>query len=592
MTALWWFDPDNIRTQELGDAENSGVRASLRFVPNDAVTIDFAFAHMRDEGNGPALKVTNWNLNARRGEGEPCQILANAVSARAARRPRGGVCTIERARDSALNGVAGSNPALAEVINQLYTVRSGDNTAGGVANSEEIKTDIASLEIAWDISDRLTLESRTAMLSIEHVFENDNDYTPVIWRERVRSAENDSISQELLLRGEFDRFHWTGGIYYFEESPEEHTTGSDSGTPNVFIRRETLDAESFAVFFEGSLDVTERLGLTLGVRHTEDEKSLTAFGDEAIRSRDRNFDPMSDPDIVALIDGSGIPSSATGDGEWSETTWRASVQYHWTDQVMTYFTASSGFTSGGFNNELELKFGPSENFGVLPFDAEVVDLVEIGLRSRFLDDRLTLNATYFEQEWTDRQLRKIQPDGTRFVTNAGDAETSGAEIEIVFRATDSLSISGAYGLLDGEWTSIDPAAAADVLIDSVLARQPDSNWSLEVDHVAEIWNGTLNTTLAYGWRDEQYSGDTEVRKLILDSYGLLNARVQYVNADDTWSVSLGCRNCADESYSRSGVDFTGLTENQARVRDFGREGYRVEELGRPSEWFVEVTRRF
>ena len=92
---------------------------------------------------------------------------------------------------------------------------------------------------------------------------------------------------------------------------------------------------------------------------------------------------------------------------------------------MTYIAASSGFTSGGFNNELELKFGPSGNFGILPFDSETVDLYEIGLRSTLLGGRLRFNATYFQQEWEDRQLRKIQPDGTRFTTNAGNAETWG-----------------------------------------------------------------------------------------------------------------------------------------------------------------------
>ncbi len=577
--------------QDLGNDKNAGMRVGLHFEPTETVTIDLTGVYIKDEGNGPPIKVTDWNVDARRGEGEPCRAVARGLLG--GRETRGaGVCTVSRASDPAFDGIAQSNPTLAPIFDNAFTVLSGNNTVGGEANSEDIMTELFTLQIGWDINDSLSLSSRTAYLNIDATLVNDNDFTPIIWRERMRDQKNDSFSQEFLLNGVSDRFNWTAGVYYFDETPEELTTGSDSGTPNVFIREEHLDAQSRAIFGEGTYSVTDALNLTLGYRWTKDEKELTAFGDGEIRSRDRDFDCSMDPECAALLAGDGIPSSAAGESSFVESTWRASLQYNWTDDIMTYISASSGFTSGGFNNELELKFGPSGNFGILPFDSETVDLYEIGLRSTLLDGRLRFNATYFQQEWEDRQLRKIQPDGTRFTTNAGNAETWGSEIDIAFMATDSLTLTATAGILDGEWTEVDPGVSGDILIDSELKRTPDLSYSLTLNHSTELWDGMLNTSFSYGWRDDQQSSDIETRTITIDSYGLLTGRIQYTTVDEKWAFSLLCKNCLDEDYINTGVDFTGTTANQARVGDRGREGYRAEQIGRPQEFVLEIKRNF
>ena len=90
----------------------------------------------------------------------------------------------------------------------------------------------------------------------------------------MRDQKNDSFSQEFLLNGVSDRFNWTAGVYYFDETPEELTTGSDSGTPNVFIREEHLDAQSRAIFGEGTYSVTDALNLTLAIAGLRMKRNL------------------------------------------------------------------------------------------------------------------------------------------------------------------------------------------------------------------------------------------------------------------------------------------------------------------------------
>ena len=469
-------------TQDLGNNENWGVRVGFRFQPADSLTVDLTGAYIEDKGHGPPIKVTSWNFDARRGEGEPCLILARGIlGARETRRPPGSTCTISRASDRAFDGVAATNPALTQVLGDTFAVFAGNETRGGLPNLEDFTTRFLSAVISWQISESLSLTSRTASLVIDQLIMNDNDYTPIIWRERVRVGVSDSISQELLLNGESGNINWTAGLYYFSEEPEELTRGSDTGTPDVFIRNETLEADALALFGEATLQVNDALDITAGYRWTQDDKTLTAIADGPIRSRDRNFRPAPDDPPA--------PTDAAGSSDWTSNTWRVSVQYDWSDNVMTYISASTGFRSGGFNNEMDLKHGPQANYGILPFDPEEIDAYELGLRSDLAGGLMRLNVTAYWQEWTNRQLRTVRPDGLRFVANAGDAETQGVEVDLSWQASDDLLLSASVGTIDGEWTAIDPLMAGNILIDSEPHRMPDLSYALGVLHTYELTNG-------------------------------------------------------------------------------------------------------
>ena len=568
-------------TQDLGNNENWGARIGFRFQPTDGLTVDLTGAYTEDKGHGPPIKVTSWNFDAARGEGEPCRILARGIAGgRETRGPRGGTCTISRASDRAFDGVAATNPALTQVVGDTFAVFPGNETRGGVPNLEDFTTKFLSAVISWQIGESLSLTSRTASLVIDQLIMNDNDYTPIIWRERVRMGTSDSFSQELLLNGESGNVDWTAGLYYFSEEPEEITRGSDNGTPDVFIRHEILEADALALFGEATLQVNDALDITAGYRWTQDDKMLTAIADGPIRSRDRNFRPgPNDPPP---------PTEASGSSDWTSSTWRASLQYDWSDNVMTYLSASTGFRSGGFNNEMDLKHGPQANYGILPFDPEEIDAYELGLRSDLAGGLVRWNVTAYWQEWTNRQLRTVRPDGLRFVANAGDAETQGIEVDLSWQANNDLLLSASIGTIDGKWTAIDPLMSGNILIDSEPHRMPDLSYALGALHTYDLTGGFgLTTSVNYGWTDDQYSSSLETRTVPIEAHGLMNARVKLTSAQSTWWIALFCTNCLDEEYIVTGGDFTGLTPNQARVGDRGREGYRWEEIGRPEEWGLE-----
>ena len=93
-------------------------------------------------------------------------------------------------------------------------------------------------------------------------------------------GQQEQISQELQINGRAweDRFNFVAGAFGFWENGRDGTTLTV--VPEVlnlvsFNLRE-IDNWSWALYTQGTVDVTEWLSLTAGVRYTQDKKGLVA----------------------------------------------------------------------------------------------------------------------------------------------------------------------------------------------------------------------------------------------------------------------------------------------------------------------------
>ncbi|MEM6942709.1 MAG: TonB-dependent receptor, partial [Pseudomonadota bacterium] len=87
--------------------------------------------------------------------------------------------------------------------------------------------------------------------------------------------------------------------------------------------------------------------------------------------------------------------SETGDASFHSLSPRAAVSYDWSDDLTTFFSFATGFRPGGISE--------TEFSGVFEFDEEVTRTFEVGVRSRFLVNRLAINASAFFTKINDFQ---------------------------------------------------------------------------------------------------------------------------------------------------------------------------------------------
>ncbi|MEE4289581.1 MAG: TonB-dependent receptor, partial [Erythrobacter sp.] len=101
-----------------------------------------------------------------------------------------------------------------------------------------------------------------------------------------------------------------------------------------------------------------------------------------------------------------------------------------------YASFTHGYKAGGINLDTTAAVGGADP----TFLSEEVDAYEIGIKSRLLDDAVTLNIAAFYEEFTNFQV--LEFTGTAFETfNVPIAESRGVEVEGLIRPSDELSFN-------------------------------------------------------------------------------------------------------------------------------------------------------
>ncbi|MBK8977239.1 MAG: TonB-dependent receptor [Planctomycetes bacterium] len=147
-------------------------------------------------------------------------------------------------------------------------------------------------------------------------------------------------------------------------------------------------------------------------------------------------------DIDRVFDSNGlvVPVSSTRDDEtFDEVLPRGSVAYRFSENVKGYVLAARGFKAGGFN--LSAPAG-SEAFG-----PETSWTYEAGVKTEWLDERVTANLAVFHVDWDDMQLSQFDANAGGYVTNAGRSTSEGIELEVGAEPLDEFAVSAALGLL-------------------------------------------------------------------------------------------------------------------------------------------------
>ena len=161
---------------------------------------------------------------------------------------------------------------------------------------------------------------------------------------------------------------------------------------------------------------------------------------------------------AALVSGlNGYTGSYTG----SKTDYRADIDYHWTDEVMTYAQVSTGFKGGGVNPR------PFFTFQAIGFNPETVTNYEGGIKSSWFGNTLRANVDGYFADYKNIQLALLNcdflnppgfPPGLPCALpfNAGNAHIKGAEIELEEHPFAGLELDASGSYLNFDYTSFGP----------------------------------------------------------------------------------------------------------------------------------------
>lgn len=377
----------------------------------------------------------------------------------------------------------------------------------------------------------------------------DIDGSPLNLFTSARFIDYDQTSHELQMIGSTDRTNYVLGLYYFEEesdvfNPISFFGGFGAPTNN---NRYGFDNDSIAVF--GQVDwrpaaavFQDRLTLTLGVRWTEETK-------------DTYIDHPNDVDAL----GNPAPFSGQAEDTFDDVSPTFIAAWDASDNVNLYGKVAKGWKAGGFNGE-----APFEAAFTTPYDAEEILSYELGIKSRWLDNRLQVNGAWFYNDSTDMQMSIFVAGSSAasIVQNAGEATIKGFEVELVALPMPNLELSASYGYLDTSYGEfIDNGVDVKDQKDFPYAPQNSAAFSAEYGVTAGSW-GDLTARLDYEFVDRHvpYIEPSQNATSIIKPYGLLNGRVTLANVpvgNDGQSLKFAFwgKNLLDKEYRINTIPF-------------------------------------
>lgn len=548
------LNPANGAGARTGQAENFGIRGKIRWEPTDNFYAVLAADYVEGKESGP------FAIQAIKGEG---LVTAEATA-------------------------IATGVAIPDIRNQRLVY------AGEIDPFINAKGIGQSLTLNWSF-DAFDVKSITAHRTDHNFTALDLDASPLPLTFLDTESKSNVWQQEINISSQKkSSLSWLLGAYYLHYKDGWERISTVSGVPYPFSleklatrpttassndQRANVTTRSIGLFGEARYEFTPSTGITLGLRYTDEKLTLgqdsvsvttvpNGTGGVTVRP------PVTFQGLCAVTVGcTGLTSS------FSELTYRAVATHKFGEDSMVYGSYNRGFKSGIYN----LSRVAADNLAATK--PETVDAFELGLKSSFLDRRLTLNAAVYLNNYKNMQVSTTAPGSVlQRSQNAAKARTSGIEIETRFRASDRLTLQAAFAhFFEAEYVSFPscsvytprvPPAGGNVVTSADCSGKrlpftPPTTVNFSFDYEIPLSSGsiTLNGLYSYQGRHDTGTFSSEVTRVPRqDPINTVNLSATWSSQNDNLFVKIWGRDMINEKDIFRGVYQTGFGFNTAYTR--------------------------
>ena len=312
----------------------------------------------------------------------------------------------------------------------------------------------------------------------------DFDATQIDWDPTYRGEETSrQVSQEFqVLNASPQRLEWLVGANFNHESLEQNYLLSTApGNPKPLAVPANATDKSAGLFGEAKFALLPDLKVIVGGRYSYEKKTLFY--------------------------------TKENEQSWNKFTPKFGLEYTPESALMLYATAASGFKSGGF----------ASNVIQPPFNPETLWDYELGMKSSWLDHRLTANFAAFYYDYKNLQVTQIDPTLARpVIVNAGSAKPFGLDGDLTAQVTSQFRASLDFELLHSRYGNL-------ALVNSTVVGSPTT--SVTGHPLSRAPDESITASAEYTWS----LGSSELR---LYGQGKYTSR-EYFNAFESQATSQG-----------------------------------------------------
>lgn len=464
----------------------------------------------------------------------------------------------------------------APILDDVFDTRAGLNVP-----DQDVEAKGGALVVEWTLNDNFTLKNIIAYREDATQSPIDFDSLPVADLDVPVIYENDQFSEELQLLYSSEKLNGIFGFYLLDANAFNEfdvilgQLGTAIGLPG--LNANTLgdvDTDTWSLFADVTYDLTDAVSLSLGGRYTSDERSSRVLR----RTFIGGLSPVFGGSAVVIA----TTSDFNGKKKFTEFSPRASISWQPNNEQHLYLSYSEGFKGGSFDPRALTTEAPDINgdgnvsaeevFEFMQFDPESVESIELGLKSSWLDGRVTTSLALFIADYTDVQIPGsigLDTDGDGInetfagvTTNAGKADMIGFEFEGLARADDYWSFGWAIGYLDAEFDEFIDANGVNVADQAQFQNTPEwtasGTLTFETPLQAFGKSGSFAVITSLSYRDDASQFEFPVPLLDQESFTLWDLSLVWEDDDGHWRAGLHGRNLADKEYKVAGYNFPAL----------------------------------
>ena len=408
---------------------------------------------------------------------------------------------------------------------------------------------------------------------------------------------------------------WLLGGYYFNEAIDALDTYSQYFVQSY--QNFGTGTKSAAAFGRLTVHATDKLRFIGGLRYTHDAKYFNGGSDTLLEFCGPVFGGPgpcqggpSVPVTASLAATSaqlgfpiipGVPVSygtkgntlidlpytqnATQDS--SKATFRLAGEYDIAPRVLAYASYETGYRSGGFS------LAP----GYETYLPETLDAATLGIKSRFLANRVQLNLELFHWKYHNQQVAHFGVDATgatnNFTQNIGQATIQGFDFDGRFLLTPMTLLTGSVQYLDTKLNSfsyvaspvagnLPPVTGCAVTATTVYtvdcSGKPESNspkWSINLgaEQTVHVGDYKIVANGAMRYRSNRNTGFEYLPQQQTGADTLFDAGLAFSPDNEKWVISAYVRNIGNVAVQNItqfiGADGNTVTTQLAPPRTYG-----------------------
>jgi len=384
-------------------------------------------------------------------------------------------------------------------------------------------------------------------------------------------AHHKQWSQEARLSGHAPRVRWQVGAYYLDMNFNGEFDASGAvfnAAPTDAARTQGLThliSKNWSVFGQGEYDFTPELTGILGLRWSQDHKSIT-FRSLGFGLVDAEGNPIPDGTVLFdLAQQIAANPQFAGDDKINhgDVAARAQLNYKPHQDLLFYASYNRGIKGGNWSP------APTVTLADFRHKPEVLNAYEVGMKSTLArNTRLNLSAFYYDyHDYQAFSLTNLQPQ----VTNS-DATVKGGEAELFTRPFRNFDFALSAAFLKSRVDFVPGVFAPAGTRNAELPQAPHVSLNALGRYSVPMRFGTVAFQVDGKYASKHFLEGTNSQVSFQRAYAVGNASVSLTSPDERWQASLWVKNFTDSKYKVYDLDLglLGFVEQMyAPPRQFG-----------------------